>query len=193
MRHLYLCFFLLCTTALSAESLRGFLLTKDNYQLTGYFNKIEYTPTGNQITFTNDFGDVYFIHPQLVKGFGFSENGINVRFISRYHEGQWFFLRMVVPGRLLQLYSLPDGSDPYVDDQLLRVFETPPAPFWLVSGKDLVLPVPRQGYKRVLRTFFKENNSELALVVGKKGYRYKDLAAMVLQFNEERSRRRRRL
>jgi len=42
-------------SAAQAAELRGFLLTKDNYQLTGYFNVIRYAPSGNLITFTNDF------------------------------------------------------------------------------------------------------------------------------------------
>ena len=69
---------------LLADSYRGFLLTKDDYQLTGYFNGIEYSPYGNFMTFTNDFGDVYAIHPMLVKGFGFTEDGKSVRYVSRF-------------------------------------------------------------------------------------------------------------
>ena len=93
MRHIYTFLLVVALSfSLSAEAYRGFLLTKDDYQLTGYFNLIEYSPTGNFITFTNDFGDVYAIHPMLVKGFGFNEGGESVRYISRFHEGQWFFL-----------------------------------------------------------------------------------------------------
>ena len=104
MRHLYTFLLVVALSfSLSAEAYRGFLLTKDDYQLTGYFNLIEYSPTGNFITFTNDFGDVYAIHPMLVKGFGFNEDGESIRYISRYHEGQWFFLREVEAGRHLRL------------------------------------------------------------------------------------------
>ena len=176
-----------------AVELRGFLLTKDNYQLTGYFNLISYAPTGNLITFTNDFGDVYAIHPQLVKGFGFSLEGRNYRYISRFHEGQWFFLQLEQDGRALRLYSLPDGSDRWVDDTMLRLFTVPPPAYWFEYGKQQLLGVPRAGFKRTLREFFAETAPGLAARIGKKGYRYRDLREIVLEYNELRGRKRRRL
>jgi hypothetical protein len=179
--------------ALGAESLRGFLLTKDNYQLTGYFNVLQYSPTGNLITFTNDFGDVYSIHPMLVKGFGFSKDGTSFRFISRFHEGQWFFLHEEVFGRALSLYRLPDGSNNWVDDSVLRLFQTPPATYYFLYGEGKLLAIPRVGYKRTLRDFFEKASPEMAGRIGKKGYRYRDLFDIVVQFNELKGRSRRRL
>ncbi|NJC26315.1 hypothetical protein [Neolewinella antarctica] len=181
------------TLTAAAESYRGFLLTKDNYQLTGYFNLIEYSPTGNYITFTNDFGDVYAIAPQLVKGFGFNQEGSSIRFISRYHEGQWFFLREVEPGRHLSLFALPDGKDQYVDDSMLRLFSTQPAAYWFEYGKNQLLPIPRVGYKRTIRNFMAESNPSLAGRIGKKGYRYRDMVNIVAEFNVTGGRKRRRL
>ena len=193
MRYCYSLFLLLALSfTLGAEAYRGFLLTKDNHQLTGYFNLIEYSPNGNYITFTNDFGDVYAIHPMLVKGFGFNEEGQSIRFISRFHEGQWFFLRQVSQGRHLSLYSLPDGKDRYVDDSMLRLFVNPPPQMWLAYGKGELIGVPRVGYKRFLREFMKETNPSLAKRIGKKGYRYRDLENIVAEYNVT-SRRRRRL
>lgn len=177
----------------SAEAYRGFLLTKDNYQLTGYFNLIEYSPTGNYITFTNDFGDVYAIHPMLVKGFGFNQDGSSVRFASRYHEGQWFFLRQVEAGRYLNLYSLPDGKDNYVDDSMLQLFTVRPPNYWLEFGRAQMLPVPRLGYKKVLKDFMAETNPSLARRIGKRGYRYKDIENIVAEYNVTSSRKRVRL
>lgn len=182
---------LLLTASLAAADLRGFLVTKDNYQLTGYFNLLEYSPTGNQIIFTNDFGDVYSIRPQLVKGFGFNRDGETVRFVSRFHEGQWFFLREEVTGRSLSLFRLPDGSESWVDDSMLRLFATPPPTYYLLYGsKQRILPVPRAGFKRTLREFFVERSPELSARIGKRGYRYKDLAKIVGEFNARRGRRR---
>ncbi|OAV42593.1 hypothetical protein [Lewinella sp. 4G2] len=193
MRYCYsLLLVLSLSITVSAEAYRGFLLTKDDYHLTGYFNLIEYSPTGNYITFTNDFGDVYAISPQLVKGFGFSEGDQTVRFISRYHEGQWFFLREVVPGRVLSLFSMPNGNDRYVDDTMLRLFTNPPAPFWFEYGKGNLMPINRVGYKKTLRTFFTETNPGLAKRIGKKGYRYRDLHNIVAEYNVTTAGRKRR-
>ncbi len=179
--------------SLCAEDYRGFLLTKDNHQLTGYFNLIEYSPTGNYITFTNDFGDVYSIHPMLVKGFGFNEDGQSIRFISRFFAGQWYFLRELASGRHISLYGLPDGSDRYVDDSMLRLFADPPPAYYLVNKRGEILPVPRVGYKKRLRQFMEQTNPELAKRVGKKGYRYKDMVNIVAEYNVTSGRRRRRL
>lgn len=194
MRYVYtLCLLFVLSLSMSAESFRGFLLTKDGYQLTGYFNVMEYSPTGNFIVFTNDFGDIYDIHPMLVKGFGFSNDGTNHRYISRFHEGQWFFLREEMAGRSLRLYRLPDGSDRWVDDRLLRLFSTPPPTYYLGYGDKKLLGVPRTGYKRTLREFFAEASPEIAEKIGKRGYRYRDIYAIVGEFNELAGRQRRRL
>lgn len=176
-----------------AEAFRGFLLTKDNYQLTGYFNVLSYGPTGNLITFTNDFGDVYSIHPMLVKGFGFSKDGDSFRFVSRFYEGQWFFLREEVSGRSLSLYRLPDGSDQYVDDSMLRLFSVQPATYYFLYGERKILPIPRIGYKRTIRDFLSDSAPQLAGKIGKKDYRYKDLISIVQEYNEIRGNRRKRL
>ncbi|MTB49790.1 hypothetical protein [Lewinella sp. W8] len=194
MRNTYLILILLFVSlSVSAASFRGFLLTKDGYQLTGYLNLIEYAPTGNLIVFTNDFGDEYSIHPTLVKGFGFSKDGENFRYVSRFHEGLWFFLREDQSGRALRLYRLPDSSDDWVDDQLLQLFQNPIPTYWIGYGKDQIFPVPRVGYKKSLREFFAEASPELARKIGKRGYRYRDIYAIVAEFNERSMRRRRRL
>jgi hypothetical protein len=188
-----LLFVLLCSFATQAESLRGFLLTKDDFQLTGYFNVIEYAATGNLMTFTNDFGDVYSIHPMLVKGFGFSEEGVNYRFISRYHEGQWFFLRQELDGRALRLYSLPDGSDQWVDDTMLKLFSVQPAAYWFEFGNRQLMGISRLGFKKTLRNFFQESSPDMAARIGKKGYRYRDIHKIVIEYNDLKGRRRLRL
>ncbi len=194
MRNTFTLLFLISLTcSLSAESLRGFLLTKDNYQLTGYFNLLEYSITGNQIIFTNDFGDIYSIHPMLVKGFGFNKDGTSFRFVSRYHEGQWFFLREEVAGRALSLYRLPDGTDQYVDDTMLRLFAEQPATYYFLYGEQKIMPIHRYGFKRTLRDFFADSAPQLAAVMGKRGYRYKDLHTIVMEYNELKISRRKRL
>ena len=193
MRQLYLLTVFLLSLSLSAESYRGFLLTKDGYQLTGYLNVLQYTPGGNLITFTNDFGDEYHIHPFLVSGFGFNYNGEPMRFVSRQHEGMWYFLQEEVRGRTISLFRLPKGGGRWVDDSMLRFFSTPPAEYYLEYGQRQFLAVPRVGYKRNLREFFAEASPALAGKIGSRGYRYKDIHAIVREFNERTGRKRRRL
>ncbi len=188
-----LLFFLLCSISLSASAFRGFLLTKDGYQLTGYFNLMEYGLQGNFITFTNDFGDVYAIHPMLVSGFGFSTDGRSIRYVSRYHEGQWFFLREDVNGRSLRLFTLPDGNDRWVDDSVLRLFAQPPPTYWLETSDRQLLPLSRLGYKKSLRDFLALASPEIAGKIGSRGYRYRDIYTIVAEVNALGGRKRRRL
>ena len=193
MRQLYLLVFLLCSTVSFAESYRGFLLTKDGLQLTGYLNVLQYSPGGNLITFTNDFGDEYQIHPFLVSGFGFNYNGEAMRFVSRRHEGLWYFLQEEVRGRAISLFRLPRGGGQWVDDSMLRMFTEPPPEYYLEYGVGEFLAVPRGGYKKTLRDFFRDASPELSRKIGSKGYRYRDLHDIVIEFNLNSNRKRRRL
>jgi hypothetical protein len=193
MRKLYLLLFLCWSSVAFAEAYRGFLLTKDGYQLTGYLNVLEYSLGGNVIVFTNDFGDEYVIHPFLVSGFGFNYRGENMRFVSRRFEDRWFFLQEEIGGRGIKLYRLPRGGGRWVDDRMLRYLATPPPEYYLEYGRGQFLPVARPGYKRTLRQFFGERNKQLAKKIGKRGYRYRDMPAIVGEFNQQRKRKRRRL
>jgi hypothetical protein len=193
MRQLYLLLFLLTATYLSAESFRGFLLTKDGYQLTGYLNILQYSPGGNIINFTNDFGDVYTIHPFLVQGFGFNYRGEPMRFVSRRHEGLWYFLQEEVRGKQVSLFRLPRGGSRWVDDSMLSLFTQQPPEYYFEHGRGQFLAVPRGGYKRNLREFFRESHPQLSKKIGKKGYRYRDMAAIVKECNERSKRKRRRM
>ena len=193
MRSLLLLFFIAFSLTASADSFRGFLLTKDGFHLTGYLNVLQYAPGGNIITFTNDFGDEYQIHPFLVSGFGFTYEGQPMRFVSRRHEGMWYFLQEEVRGKAISLFRLPKGGGQWVDDSMLRVFSVPPPEYYLEYGQGQFLAVPRGGYKRNLRDFFREASPGLAGKIGSKGYRYRDLHAIVVEFNERSMRKRRRL
>ncbi|MEM9836391.1 MAG: hypothetical protein AAF828_07810, partial [Bacteroidota bacterium] len=139
--------FLICNS-LGAESLRGFLLTKDNYRLTGYINKIEYSLTGIMIQFTNDFGDQYNIYPNLVNGFGFTNGGETFRYVSRYHEGRWLFLKAIDAGKRLSLFQSPDGKKRWVDDSFQTYVDNPLAEYWIQFRGNKLVPVQRAGFKR---------------------------------------------
>lgn len=193
MRQLYILLLVSVSFAASAASFRGFLLTKDGYQLTGYLNVLHYSAGGNVITFTNDFGDEYQIHPFLVSGFGFTYDGESLRFVSRRHEGMWYFLQQEVAGRAISLFRLPQGGGKWVDDSMLRLFSEPPPEYYFEYGEGQFLAVPRSGYKRNLRNFFAAASPEMAGKIGSRGYRYRDMHDIVVEFNERSNRKRRRL
>lgn len=197
MKKLYFSFIFLLFTlvAIQAESFRGFLLTKDNYRLTGYINKIEYSLTGIVIQFTNDFGDRYNIFPNLVKGFGFTnEDGEQHRYVSYFHEGRWLFLRTsgTVAKRLQILYA-PKGPKEFVDDSFQGYLANPIAEFWLQLRGESLIAVERIGFRRQLRDYLGTTAPDLAIKIGKKGYRYRDLESIVEEYNKRAKRSSRRL
>lgn len=197
MKKLYfsLVFFLLTLAVAQAESFRGFLLTKDNYRLTGYINKIEYSLTGIVMQFTNDFGDRYNIFPNLVKGFGFTaDDGEQHRYVSYYHEGRWLFLRSSQPvAKRLQLLYAPKGPKEFVDDSFQAYLEDPIPEYWLQLRGEALLPVDRIGFRRDLRAYLAPTAPDLSMKIGKKGYRYRDLEFIVEEYNNRAKRSSRRL
>ncbi len=197
MKKLYfsLVFLLLNSAVIQAENFRGFLLTKDNYRLTGYINKIEYSLTGIVIQFTNDFGDRYRILPNLVKGFGFTaEDGEQHRYVSYYHQGRWLFLRSSsTAGKRLQLLTAPKGPKEFVDDSFQAYFAEPIPEYWLQLRGEEVLPVERTSFRRDLRAYLAATAPDLSMKIGKKGYRYRDLEFIVEEYNKRARRSSRRL
>lgn len=178
---------------LSAESLRGFLLTKDNYHLTGYVNQINYVVTGLQIEFTNDFGDRYVIYPNYVKGFGYTKDGETFRYVSKYHEGRWYFLRTIETKKRMDFYRLPDGSQRWVDDRLLAALSSPIPQYWIQIKGQKLLGIQRARFKKTLREYLEETAPELARKIGSKGYRYRNIQDIVRFYNEKKRHRTKRL
>jgi hypothetical protein len=196
MKKTYFLFLLFCIAFCStayAANFRGFLLTKDNYRLTGYINKIEYSISGIVIQFTNDFGDQYNIYPNLVNGFGFSNGGETFRYVSRYYEGRWLFLRALESGKRLNLFRAPDGNQRWVDDSFQAILANPISDFWLQPRGQKIIPLQRIGFKRQLRQLLAESAPALANKIGKKGYRFKNIQEIVVMYNNSAKRSRRKL
>ncbi|PHI21680.1 hypothetical protein CEQ90_02395 [Lewinellaceae bacterium SD302] len=193
MKQLYFVLALLFAGTLSAESLRGFLVTKDDLRLTGYVNQINYVVTGLEIEFTNDFGDRYYIYPNLVKGFGFTKDGQTFRYVSRYYDGRWYFLEILQRDKRMEFFQIPDGDDNWVNDRLLSLITEPISRYWLAIRGQALFPVHRVGFKRKLREYLQPTAPELAQKIGSKGYRYKNIHEIVAAYEESFKRSKRRL
>lgn len=193
MRYFYLCLVaLLITGSLSARGFKGYLITKNNYHLTGFIEQVAYTPFGIDLMFTNDFGTTYTIHPALVRGFAFLDESQQVQvYISQFYEDRWYFLRIEFDGEYAGLLEAPDLGDKLVKSRLGGAQSI--QRYWLRIGQRTYQPVPRWGYRKQMRRLLGERLSVLDGKIGRAGYRYRDLPDIVREYNEKRVKRKKRI
>ena len=103
---------ILCGTlsAQNSEALTGYIVTKNNYHLTGAIGLIEHTQYGSMVEFINDFGTPYFLHPALIRGFVFFEGPAISAYESKYYRNTWMFLRLQYSGENISLLQTHPGS-----------------------------------------------------------------------------------
>ena len=195
MRKVYFSFFfvLFLTSGLSAASYKGYFVSKKNFHLTGFVQEVTYTPGTITVTFANDFGNVYYIHPALVKGFAFVKDNKLVSYVSRYYEGQWYFLEVIADGELMSLFEIPPTSASWVDDTFQSVTALDLDRFWIQVRRQAVQPVRRWGFRKQMRRLLALRQPEVSRKIGSSGYRYRDLLQIVAECNERYRRKSRRL
>lgn len=193
MRSYFTCFLLLSVLgSVYADAYRGFLHTKDDLHLTGYINFIQYRTNGLVIQFTNDFGDQYIIEPNRVAGFGFETDDRVMRYVSFFNEGRWLFLRVVERGRKLSLYRVPDDNSSWVDASTYQYLGSSLPDYWIRARNGDMIPIFRGGFKRTMRSLVADL-PQLAGKIGSRGYRYRNLEAIISEYNRSSRRANRRL
>ncbi len=185
MRFLYT---LLLTLAFSwmlsaTDSYKGYLITKDNIQLTGFVNTVSITALGTLLEFTNDFGTTYIIHPALVKGFAFKEGDQTYVFLSRFYKKQWYFLEVKYLGPLLSLYEAPEPDDNWVISLSDGFNNIPAERFWIQKRDGPITPVPKFGFRRKMRKYMGDQLDLMDSDMEKKNFRYRNLLEIVKQIN----------
>lgn len=195
MRKLYLFsfFVLLLSSPGYAASYKGYLVTKNNFHLTGFVQEVSYAPGTILVTFANDFGNVYYIHPALVKGFAFVKDNTLVSYVSRFHNGRWYFLEVVSDGELLSLFELPPTTASWVDGSLQRLTVLELDRYWIQLRQQPVQPVRRWGFRKQMRQLLALRQPDLSRKIGTNGYRYRNLPEIVSECNERFRRKRRKL
>ncbi|MEM8584324.1 MAG: hypothetical protein AAGF87_08650 [Bacteroidota bacterium] len=166
--------------------------TKDDLHLTGYINFIQYRTNGLVIQFTNDFGDEYIIEPNRVAGFGFETDDRVMRYVSFFNEGRWLFLRVVERGRKLSLYRVPDDNSSWVDASTYQYLGSSLPDYWIRARNGDMIPIFRGGFKRTMRSLVADL-PQLAGKIGSRGYRYRNLEAIISEYNRSSRRANRRL
>lgn len=183
MKRLYLLIFslLFLYTSTSAEDYKGYIITHSGIRLTGLISTIFHSDFGSELTFINDFGTSYQIHPALIRGFAFRNNeDLNILYESRFTKGTWIFLEVIYRGREMSLYKAPEERVSIAHGFNTIQLEE----YWVDVPGGKMVPLTRYRYKRRFRRLVKKSEPELAKKIGKPGYRFKDLVRIIEEFNQ---------
>jgi hypothetical protein len=184
-RCLLLFFLIGSLTSVSADnSSRGYLITKNGKKLTGLISQVL---GENEIIFINDFGTPYKLHAALIYGFVVPQKGKNVFYVSKFSGNVWRFMRLLHEGEGMSLYLAPVARV-LPNDAAHYGMRSPEMRYtndYFVELKGrMPVRVSRGNFKKSMRRLLKKEAPELAKKIGKKGYRFKNLEAVIQEYND---------
>ncbi|MFT4759348.1 MAG: hypothetical protein ACI9XO_002021 [Paraglaciecola sp.] len=181
---LFVFFFTLNCTLFATQN-PGFIITKDAKIITGKVADIFYSNWKTELVFINEMGRRYNFPPALIKGFAINTGSEIVEFESKFQKGQWRFLKILEKGKNLTLYRSPSVktqrlAQNYSNQQIIKknVRE-----YWLEVQKDNPIRIYPISYKKQLRMFL-ANQPTLLDKLGQKGYKFRDLQKIIIEYND---------
>ena len=160
---------------------KGYLITKDEKFITGQIMAVNYTAADSEVIFMNDFGDLYNLHPYLIKGFVYRENEETIEYESKFNGRNWLFLKIEVGGRGIRMFQMNSiittrGGVNYD----VKTHES--KEIWLEKEGEMPFQIFLLGFRKSMRNVISDF-PELAAKIGKKDYRYKNMKAILLEYN----------
>lgn len=194
MKLCYLIFFLIplfFTAAAQGGPLQGYIVTKNGRQLTGYISDVLQVREGGVVVFINDFGSVYYIQAELIRGFVFRNGEEYVAYASMPARRGWHFLCIVEKGPGLSLYLAPEQRvSIQAGGMPLQARKQEVEEYWLLFKDKKIKRVSKAGYKGKMRRLLRKRAPELSEKIGEEGYRFRDLPAIVREYNRHSTQRR---
>mgnify|MGYP000014605284 CR=1 len=176
------------------NALSGYIVTKNNYHLTGAIGLIEHSQVGSMVEFINDFGTPYYLHPALIKGFVFYEGPAVHAYESKYYRNTWMYLQVQYATENISLLQTPETMVKYQWEDGKVVSRTRKiVQYWVELPGDRIEPLNRIGFRWQIKKLVQEKAPRLARKIGKKGYRFKDLYTILEEYDRECSKGKRRL
>ena len=176
-------FFIVCLG--HAITTPGYIITKDAKIITGKVADIFYSNWGSELVFINEMGRRYKFHPALIHGFALKKGEEISKFESKFQKGTWRFLKIVEKGKGISLYRSPsvktqESIEVYGESKVVsrRVKE-----FWIETVNHRLIRIHSLNYKKKLK-YCLNLQPDLVKKLGKEGYRFKNLATIVQEFNE---------
>lgn len=179
-----LAFFILLKITCFAAG-KGYLITKDEKFITGQVIAVNSTETSSELVFVNDFGDYYQIHPFLIKGFVFTEKEKVIQYESKFNGQYWMFLRIEVAGNGIRMYKTDNivySMKSRFDDNYQKT-QSVSKQIWLEQPNGTPFQIYILGFRKTMRGVLADF-PELAVKIGEKGYRYKNLKSILTEYNE---------
>lgn len=163
---------------------KDFLITLNGSKLTGKIKYVSTSEKSAQVSFENDFGDIYTVHPAIIYGFAFEENDEISVYESKYIDKEWQFLKVEKRGRALSLYTSTERQLQFTNyDEAPKVVDEKNTQNWLQFEGEQPFKIYRITFKRVLKKKL-ESFPELTERLGKKGFRYPNLPLIVELYNK---------
>ena len=164
----------------------GYIVTKNGIHLTGKIGKLDHTNSKCSIVFINDFGNIYELYPELIKGFVYKADTILIIFESKIErdEKRWVFMQAICKGKGLNLYKSVSEKTPEVtsvDGNFNRNYKV--QNYYLESSGKLPFRIKKWGFKKQMGDLIRKRAPDLADKIGEKGYRYRDLEKIINEYN----------
>lgn len=169
--------------ALAGMPWRGYLVSKNDVILTGYIGPLVHQSRTSVVTFINDFGDVYEIEAERIRGFGFYDEDELIAYESCQVTNRWRFLQILVRGKVWDLYGMTENI-------AVNVWPPPqpkamqPISYWISSEGKRFIKIGPLGFRRKIRRLLGQNAPALADKIGQRGYRFRDMAKIVEAYNQ---------
>ena len=175
---------LLASLLLANNPGKDFLITLNGSKLTGNIKIISFSSYEPNISFENDFGDIYTVHPATVSGFAHEEKGIISLYESKFSNGRWMFLKVEKKGKALSLYKSSERQLKFTGSNESPIIRKENATqIWLQFANEQPFKIYRLNFKSVLRKKM-SNYPVLVERLGKRGFRYHNLPAIVELYNQ---------
>ncbi len=180
---------LIASGSIQANPYRGFLIAKDGEKITGFIGGISSEGRMGRILFINDFGNLYLIEANQIRGFVYQNKENVFIFESIRDEKRWKFLQMIFSGKEARLYKVP-SSEPRSRDYGVGLSFSAQAPFpgkrmFYIQLKDRpVRRITPFRFKRRMKKLLGNSAPELAEKLGSAGYRFKNLESIVREWDE---------
>jgi len=175
--------------SIQANPYRGFLIAKNGKQITGYIGGISSEGRLGRILFINDFGNLYIIEANQIRGFVYQKEEKLFFFESIWDEKRWKFLQMIFSGEEARLYKVPASqSAPWADHFGLSLSTQAPSTgqgkyFIQLKDRPIRRIIPFR-FKKRMKKLLGGQAPELAEKLGSPDYRFKNLESIVRELDE---------